>query len=91
LIKIARRSLLFALPLIRAIGLPKLENICNECGLTKIEIQGAMVRAQRFREKTQLLMEQGHVVKPNEWKTSHLVGEFCNPQKFSANRHAAGK
>jgi hypothetical protein len=63
----------------------------NKCGLIKLEIQAAMARAQRFREKPQLLIEQGQVVTPNEWKTSHLVGEFCNPQKFSANRHAAGK
>ncbi|MDR2432473.1 MAG: hypothetical protein LBD34_01845 [Puniceicoccales bacterium] len=72
---------------IEAIELDKLENMYRKCGLTSLEIEPALARAQALKKKVEKLKQRGLVIKPNEWARSKKVRKHCNKNNFYALFH----
>jgi hypothetical protein len=76
---------------IMAIKSDELENMYEECGLTRPEIQAAMSRVEALKKAAQELMEQNRVIAQNEWAASCRVRDHCNTRNFYATRHSYRK
>ncbi|MDR2432544.1 MAG: hypothetical protein LBD34_02210 [Puniceicoccales bacterium] len=61
--------------IITAIDLDKLRATYQECGLTRLEIQAAMGRAEGLKRAAEKLKNQGRVIESDQWETSPLVKE----------------
>ncbi|MDR1891345.1 MAG: hypothetical protein LBQ23_04225 [Puniceicoccales bacterium] len=73
--------------IIKDLNLDELSKTYQRCGLTRLEMEAAMARAQALKNKVEELNSNQLVIAPDQWGQSEEVRSHCNPYNFYALLH----